>query len=144
MSWHWSPIPITEKSVSSAGGPWYPVCVISILSGRNHNWRDYSALQINPSIDRGQEKKNLRWDCPVLSETSCAWGCSPSYPSEISLTVENMGLWVVYWRLNWYWQLRGVRLLCFISLPAVITPPNKSRFHPSVGETTHLWPLIIS
>lgn len=107
MLWHWPPISIKAKSVSPAWGPWYPVCIISILSRRNHAWRDFSALQSNPSVVGGQEKKYLGWDRPVLSETSCVCDCCPSYPSQINPTMENMGLWAVCWSLNWYWQLRG-------------------------------------
>lgn len=84
-----------------------------ISSRRNHNWREFSTLQFNPSIDGGQEKKNLGWDCLILLEIPCVWDCCPSLLSWIGPTMENMELWALCGRLNWYWQLGdgGGRLL---------------------------------
>lgn len=34
------------------------------------------------ALMEAKRRKNLGWDCPILSETSCPWDCCPSYPSK--------------------------------------------------------------
>lgn len=110
------------------------------FSRRSHNWRDFSALQFNLSVDGGQEKK--------------AWGgiapCSQKHPvSELVVLPAPLksappwksggfGLHVEALTGTDSSGVGGGCLPCFISLSAVVTPSNKSRFHPCLCETTHL------
>ena len=80
MPWHWPPTPITANFVSPARGPRYPVCAAAIWSGGNHNWRYFSALQLNPSVDGGQGKETWGWGHPIFSETFWPWDWCPSTP----------------------------------------------------------------
>lgn len=58
-SWHWSYTRHGQTCVRAKG----PVCVTSVLPGRNRPWRDFSALQCTLSVDGGQEDTS-GWTVP--------------------------------------------------------------------------------
>lgn len=125
-----------SKNYVPMWGLWCPLCAISILFGKNHNWRDFSALQFNPGISGGRGKKILGKNVPS----------SENYP------VHNIVILLPFHRQPPLWRTAGFRpwvvltalgvacRLCFV----ILTSSHKGGFHPFLCETTHLCPLIIS
>lgn len=92
-----------SKNYVPMWGSWCPLCAISILFEKNHNWRDFSALQFNPGISGGRGKKILGVRMPHPLSTTLFIILSSFCPSIASPHCEGQQAS----GLEWYWQLWG-------------------------------------